>query len=367
MPDFNIFRALRVERAEIRHSNWLAFLLSPRESHGQGTLFLDALCRVATRASSIHRSDQAIALIGEQEAGVDREWGRIDVLVRLPAQRALIAIEHKLDADESEGQLSRYAELIGKDFPDWSACLLFLTPDARSPSDPKWVAMGHRGLLDELRLCKQGINASAPPAFCAVLDQYLQLLDERTQQRGIQRQPSGAPDALAERQATTALVVECISGAVATVVGWTIVQRTSRMVRCIPNALRDALPQIGRGKNGDPRAWFSLHYEVFPAGKCVGRFWRASAVAPEAIDQRNQIITALHAEADSGVRHISGSPQAAHAVANPAFAGQTIFRWGDSNTLDPGRLRELISQDLANMTRSGLACARAASTLVVGH
>jgi hypothetical protein len=33
---FNIFDALRIDRAEIRHSNFLAWLLTPSESHGQG-------------------------------------------------------------------------------------------------------------------------------------------------------------------------------------------------------------------------------------------------------------------------------------------------------------------------------------------
>jgi len=40
---FNIFDALGVVRAEIRHSNFLAWLLDPLESHGQGALFLKAL------------------------------------------------------------------------------------------------------------------------------------------------------------------------------------------------------------------------------------------------------------------------------------------------------------------------------------
>jgi hypothetical protein len=37
---FNIFDALSIARTEIRHSNFLAWLLDPSESHGQGPLFL---------------------------------------------------------------------------------------------------------------------------------------------------------------------------------------------------------------------------------------------------------------------------------------------------------------------------------------
>ena len=40
---FNIFDALGVVNAELRHSNFLAWLLDPAESHGLGGLFLRAV------------------------------------------------------------------------------------------------------------------------------------------------------------------------------------------------------------------------------------------------------------------------------------------------------------------------------------
>src|SRR5229473_5999283 len=40
---FNIFDALGLTRHEVRHSNFLAFILDPAESHGQGQIFLKAV------------------------------------------------------------------------------------------------------------------------------------------------------------------------------------------------------------------------------------------------------------------------------------------------------------------------------------
>ena len=37
---FNIFRVLRADKHEIRHSNMLAWLFEPEESHGLGDRFL---------------------------------------------------------------------------------------------------------------------------------------------------------------------------------------------------------------------------------------------------------------------------------------------------------------------------------------
>ena len=50
---FNIFTALGVVNNEIRHSNFLSWLLSPNESHGLGDYFLALfLRRVSLKASS---------------------------------------------------------------------------------------------------------------------------------------------------------------------------------------------------------------------------------------------------------------------------------------------------------------------------
>ena len=40
LGEFNLFDVLRVSGMEIRHSNVLAWLLSPNESHGLGDIFL---------------------------------------------------------------------------------------------------------------------------------------------------------------------------------------------------------------------------------------------------------------------------------------------------------------------------------------
>jgi len=40
---FNIFDALRIVEREVKHSDFLAWLLDPNESHGQGGLFLRAI------------------------------------------------------------------------------------------------------------------------------------------------------------------------------------------------------------------------------------------------------------------------------------------------------------------------------------
>src|SRR5688500_12157734 len=81
---FNVFDALGVARAEIRHSNFLRWLLDPADSHGQGSLFLNALLMDLLREAPTHlRPFSPVILDGTDPRGVEvrREWRHIDLLV----------------------------------------------------------------------------------------------------------------------------------------------------------------------------------------------------------------------------------------------------------------------------------------------
>lgn len=124
---FSVFRFIDTDENML--SDILKFLLDPRESHAQQTLFLN---RFMTR---LGRPD----LPRLEEATVTREAGtfsisnyrrRIDLLIR--SQKFVVAIENKIDAKEGGKQLHDYYDHLsrtcGTDY-----CLIFLTPNARRP------------------------------------------------------------------------------------------------------------------------------------------------------------------------------------------------------------------------------------------
>src|SRR6266699_4955387 len=81
---FNIFDALAISQAEIRHSNFLAFILDPAESNGQGPLFLKAVLMDLLKAAPADlRPFSPIDLDGTDLRGVSvrREWRHIDLLI----------------------------------------------------------------------------------------------------------------------------------------------------------------------------------------------------------------------------------------------------------------------------------------------
>src|SRR2546427_12681940 len=96
---FNIFDALGITRVEIRHSNFLAFVLDPAESHGQGQLFLRAvLMDFLKNATPELRPLSPIDLDGTDLRGVEikREWKNIDVLITCRKPQFVVVIENKV-------------------------------------------------------------------------------------------------------------------------------------------------------------------------------------------------------------------------------------------------------------------------------
>ena len=72
---FNIFDALDIARVEIRHSNFLAFILDPAESHGQGggPRCLDSLMGGISSESVFG----FLNFIEKHQAALVKGWGRL--------------------------------------------------------------------------------------------------------------------------------------------------------------------------------------------------------------------------------------------------------------------------------------------------
>ncbi|MFX4454750.1 PD-(D/E)XK nuclease family protein, partial [Acinetobacter baumannii] len=88
----NIFRALAVERHEIRHSNFFAFLLDPRENHGLGDILLRKFLRdIFSDRRADDRTLFDADLMDFRQVDVRREWKNIDILIEFPAD--VIAVE----------------------------------------------------------------------------------------------------------------------------------------------------------------------------------------------------------------------------------------------------------------------------------
>ena len=127
---FNLFRVLKFEDGEIRHSNVLAWLLDLKESHGFGDLFLRRFLMLSLNESENGLRDLDPVDIDSADikiVEVWREWNHIDITVKIQTldESWVVAIENKVNSQQHSDQLLRYRKIIESYFPEEKNCFCF--------------------------------------------------------------------------------------------------------------------------------------------------------------------------------------------------------------------------------------------------
>lgn len=131
--DFNIFNALKLQNNEIRHSNFLSWLMTPYETHRLGAYFLKEFLKTAIKEFSlnenIHLGLQDIVFFNLEDAEIRREYKNIDLLVISPQNNFVCVIENKIWSGEHDCQLEKYAGIVETEFKDYKKLYIYLAPD----------------------------------------------------------------------------------------------------------------------------------------------------------------------------------------------------------------------------------------------
>jgi hypothetical protein len=178
LSEFNLFEAVGVVRQELRHSDFLGFLLDPRQSHGLGDAFLTLFLRRVVQSSdltSLPFSAIDLTLWDLADTEVKREWRRIDLLILSRTHKFAIVIENKIGTGEHSNQLQRYKATIKKEFKDWTFLGIYLTPDGEEPSDPAFLPCSYKVVHQAIGTLLQG-RASMGEDVRAAIRHYDQLL-----------------------------------------------------------------------------------------------------------------------------------------------------------------------------------------------
>lgn len=180
---FNLFEALRVENAEIRHSNFLAFLLDPSRNHGLSDLPLRRFLQAALRAgpdSALRPID--IELLDLASTQIRREWRNIDILILDEQHGFACIVENKIWSSERPGQLRKYFAAVRETYPAITNVFgVLLTPDG---DDAEYVepsmACWPMGYGEVERLLSEILQTqSLSPDVTLVLRHYRDLLRVR--------------------------------------------------------------------------------------------------------------------------------------------------------------------------------------------
>ena len=174
---FNLFEAMGAVRGELRHSNFLSYLLSPSRPHGLGTRPLQLVLR--RLVESMLPADRPVStlelLVGDlDDAVVHRERDSIDLLIEIDALELVVLIENKVGAKAGDGQLERYRRLVEARYPTKRRLLVFLTPDGHAPDDPSYQPLSYVTLAEVLDdLVPVG---SADDATSLIIRHYVDML-----------------------------------------------------------------------------------------------------------------------------------------------------------------------------------------------
>lgn len=180
--EFNIFEVLRAVRQEVRHSNFLAWLLDPSGNHGLGDyfarLFLWKTTSLAKKKNKEIDSPSPIEIdaLDLTRMQVSTEWRGIDILLDAAEQGFVCAIENKVEAAEHSGQLARYARACSAEFPECIQHFVFLSATGATPSQEDWVSVGYEHIIDLVERTLQAREKSIGDEVAVFLRHYVNML-----------------------------------------------------------------------------------------------------------------------------------------------------------------------------------------------
>lgn len=139
LSDFNIFETLGLVNTEIRHSNMLAWLLDPKETHGLNSYFLNSFLKhfIDQNGSNSGISIFDIDNLNYVDVEIHRERENIDLLIIIKnnIKNIVVCIENKVYSGESKDQLKKYKDIIENEFSEEIKLFMFLTREGFDSSD----------------------------------------------------------------------------------------------------------------------------------------------------------------------------------------------------------------------------------------
>lgn len=151
LAQFNIFEPLGAVRHELRHSDFLAFLLDPNQNHGLGDEFARRMLQrvlMSARDQRLSVTPIDLDIWDLTSLVVQREWQNIDILLLDEAHSLAVIIENKIGGAEHSNQLKRYRQIALSHYPEWKILSLYLTPEGDTPSDEMYIATSYTTICE---------------------------------------------------------------------------------------------------------------------------------------------------------------------------------------------------------------------------
>ena len=172
----NFFEVLGLAKREIRHSNFLGWLLNPEGNHGLRTIFLERFLRDILAQSGLPGLGVLeVESTDMNSVDIRREWRHIDILVK--TKRFVILVENKIDTQDHSEQLSRYKRVAQEEFGEVPIVCVYLTPDGGQPrEDAGYLTYSYGDVLEHLKSILSIHSSSLSNRQVVYLEDYITVL-----------------------------------------------------------------------------------------------------------------------------------------------------------------------------------------------
>lgn len=171
----NIFDILGETRAELKHSNFLAWLLQPGNLPGAGDGMIRQLLMQLHQAGDQLPLTSLELLLGDlSDLTVSREYQHIDLLLRSAKLRLTIIIENKIDTGQHDDQLARYMASAKREDGDEQRYIgLYLTKTGDDPQNADYCALSYAQVYAAASAVLPQVTAAKARAY---LTDYLDIV-----------------------------------------------------------------------------------------------------------------------------------------------------------------------------------------------
>lgn len=184
----NIFKILKLEDFEIRHSNFLCWLLDFNRNIDLATMFIKRfLKRLKFEDNDIENLVNNVMLNPEKNYEVTREEENKDLLIKFLDKKIIIVIENKIYSTEGIDQLKKYYNDIkyGK-YKDFESKFVYLTINGDLPLQEfdrlHWQSFSYKEIKDILTdITKDHCYKNLDGNVRMIIEDYIYILDEKTE------------------------------------------------------------------------------------------------------------------------------------------------------------------------------------------
>lgn len=180
VEEFNIFNALDIVNNEIKHSNFLSWIMNPNESHGLGDYFLNLfLKKISLKTSSLGVEGLSIFDIDSwrfNDAEVLRERNNIDIIIRCDNQKFICILENKIYSREHDKQLKRYKDTIKREYPGYKKLFVYLTIEGEIPTEMEYIPLSYSDIVMLVENLLSSKKDKLSPEILTFISQYKEMI-----------------------------------------------------------------------------------------------------------------------------------------------------------------------------------------------